>query len=1127
MCIICFLKVIWYTPCYIHSCLRTYSAWLFHMRNCLLNVKSFCLLVLLILFSIFSFPQNIDTTILLNPTIIEETIEPNTIPTNSYQNPNNPNYWKNRKPFEGYWQQDVYYKLKANIDETTNITDATEELIYTNNSPDTLTFVYFHMYNNAFQPGSYYDQLYKANHNYPVYGKWEAQKKGIDIISMTVNGKPVKMELDNTVMKVYLPEPLFPNSQATFQASFKSYFDGGGMRRRNTVWNAYSFNHYNGVHWYPRIAVYDRKLGWDTDQHLGREFYGDFGSFDVELTFAGNFIVECTGTLLNENEVLPADLRAKLDISNFKYKPWEEKPSVIIPYDAKERKTWKYHADNVHDVAFTADPTYRIGEAFCNGIRCICLVEEPHAAYWQDAPTFIADVIKTYSQDFGMYTYPKIVVADARDGMEYPMITLCGGRYPDYHGVLAHEIGHNWFFGQVGSNETYRAMLDEGFTQFLTAWSLIKIDGDTLLTGIPKSNYANRFLERQKVIDTRVFSSYMQDAITMSEATLNTHSDGYNGALAHGGGYGMVYYKTASMLYNLQYVLGDSLFLKAMQHYFYQWKICHPYVEDFRNSIIQFTHVDLNWFFDEWIETSKRIDYAVKSVKKGNNKGEYEITLKRKGRMQMPIDLRVISKKDSIYDFYIPNTWFTKNTNATILPKWYGWDVLNPTYTATVKIPGGISNVIIDPTQRLADSYMLNNSKKTPIHFHFDSQIINTPTWRNYDLYLRPDVWYNGFDGFKYGVALNGNYLEYFHRFDANIWFNSGMLQQAAYSEVSNKTSNYISYRFNYNTALNKLSKNTRLYLASRFLDGLNLHQITLNKKDDTGKNYLSVAFKSMWRADSTALNYLLYPSEWQVNKINNSIIVGLGHSYTYKNGKGDMALKLRSSTIGSSYDYAQLSLTVINETNLGKLLFRTRTFMQLGSGSKVPDESALFLSGGNQEEMMENKYTRSVGFFDNNWDSNASNNWNGYGISTNHFQYGGGLNLRGYAGYLAPYESKDGQVYLTYKGNTGVAVNAELEFDKLFNFHPQITKRLKLNTYLFGDAGIINYDYESSIFKMASLRADAGIGTALTIKNWGVLQKAKPLTIRFDFPLFLNATPKVSPDYIQFRWIIGINRTF
>ncbi|MBT6808241.1 MAG: M1 family peptidase, partial [Flavobacteriales bacterium] len=238
---------------------------------------------------------------------------------NTYQNYDNPNYWKNKMPNAAYWQQDVYYNIKANIDEVTDIISATEELTYTNNSPDNLDVVYFHLYQNAFQPDSYYDNLQKQNGKSPNYGKYESQKLGTIIENLLVNGEEVKTELDNTILKVYLPSTLKTNESITFNIKFKSYFDDGGdTRRRMDLFNSWGYKHYNGVHWYPRICVYDAKFGWTKDQHLGKEFYGDFGAFDVELTFASNYVVGATGFLLNREEVLPKDLREKLDITNFK-----------------------------------------------------------------------------------------------------------------------------------------------------------------------------------------------------------------------------------------------------------------------------------------------------------------------------------------------------------------------------------------------------------------------------------------------------------------------------------------------------------------------------------------------------------------------------------------------------------------------------------------------------------------------------------------------------------------------------------------------------------------------------------------------------------------------------------------
>ena len=579
---------------------------------------------------------------------------------NTYRNIDNPNYWKNKMPHKGYWQQDIHYNIKAEIDEETDIINAQEKLTYWNNSPDSLNFVYFHLYQNAFQPDSYYDKLQKENGENPKYGKYESKKLGTTVEDITINDEKVKTELDNTILKVYLTEPLYPDSNITFDIKFKTYFDSGEVRRRMATYNSWGYRHYNGVHWYPRISVYDAKFGWTTDQHLGKEFYGNFGTFDVELTFASNFIVEATGNLINRDVVLPADLRKKLDVKNFKDKPYNSLPSTIIEYNKEEHKTWKYHAENVHDFAFTADPTYRIGESRWEDKVCYSLVQEPHASKWQNAASFGAECLRVFSEDFGRYVWHKVIVADARDGMEYPMITLDGGSDPGYRDLLAHEIGHMWFFGQVGNNETYRALLDEGFTEFLTAWAMIEIDGENVVEDLPESSYRKKFHKPQKAIDTEVYNAYIESATRRTDPIISTHSDCFNGALGHGGGYRQVYYKTATMLYNLQYVLGDELFLDAMKHYFNSWKIAHPYNEDFRNAIIQYTNVDLNWFFDQWLDTDKRLDYSVK-LKKNQNLDI--ISFKRKLGMQMPIDFTVIANDLKKYDYHIPNNWFVKKTS--------------------------------------------------------------------------------------------------------------------------------------------------------------------------------------------------------------------------------------------------------------------------------------------------------------------------------------------------------------------------------------------------------------------------------------------------------------------------------
>ena len=1030
-------------------------------------------------------------------------------------------YWKNRKPNEAYWQQDVHYTINAQIEEKTDIITGSENLIYWNNSPDDLNFVYFHLYQNAFQPCSYLDNLYRNNGVIPKFGKYESQKLGTEISSLKINGKAVKTELDNTILKVFLNEPLKSGNSISFDVEFKTYFDTGSVRRRMKTFNAFGFKHYDGVHWYPRISVYDQKFGWTTDQHFDHEFYGDFGIYDVSLTFASNFVVEATGSLINQQEVLPNELREKLDLTNFKNKPLNSPPSIIIPYDSLQKKTWRYHAENVHDFAFTADPTYRIGETQWQGIKCISVVQEPHAAKWQNAAEYTSKIIQTYSEDFGQYAYPKMVVADAQDGMEYPMLTLDGGGDPEYRGLLAHEIGHNWFFGMIGNNETYRAFMDEGFTQFITAWALKKIDGDTIISEKSASNYINKYSSKSLVDDKSIYYGYLRDAVKEEDVPLNTHSDGFNGALRHGGGYSHVYYKTATMLYNLQYVLGDKLFSDAMKHYFNQWKIAHPYPEDFRNSIINYTNVDLNWFFDQWLETTKIIDYKVSSIKKTDQKEEFLITFKRKGDMQMPIDFEVISNSDSSFMFHIPNGWFEKNTEASILPRWIGWDnKLKPNYQVKVKIPNGIKDVIIDPSNRLADNYMLDNSKKIPLKIAFDHKIQNMADWKNYELFARPDLWYNGYDGIKAGIHLNGNYMKYHHVFDANFWINTGILQN--YPNNLNQINNFntFSFRLNYKTGIHKFLKKGHVLFSARYLDGLSSISSGIEKWDRNDKNKIYVYYKSMYRAGSSDLNYLLYPELWGEKKFNNTINIGLDHKYQYQKGTGLVNLNLKSSTLGSDYDYSYLSVSAINKNKINKIDINTRFFAQIGSGLRIANESSLYLAGANPEELMENKFTRSIGFI--------NNAWAGYGNNLNHFQQAGGLNLRGYAGYLAPYRDKDGNILPTYKGISGTSFNVEIEFDEILALMPKRFRNVfKFDSYLFSDAGLINFNLPGEKIKLADFRMDAGLGTALSIKKWGPLQLVNPLVIRFDMPFLLNRTPAVSEAFIQYRYVVGINRAF
>src|SRR5690606_27822315 len=250
----------------------------------------------------------------------------------------------------------------------------------------------------------------------------------------------------------------------------------------------------------------------------------------------------------------------------------------------------------------------------------------------------------------------------------------------------------------------------------------------------------------------------------------------------------------------------------------------HPYIEDFRQSIIDYTKVDLNWFFDQWIDTGKRIDYAVKGVKHRNADQGQQIRFRRIGELQMPIDFTVTGRDGQVHDFHIPNTWFVKPTTATVLPRWTGFAELERDYTATMNIPSGIAEVQIDTTWRLGDANPLDNSLQMPVELGFDSHVRNMPNRRAYQGYVRPDLWYNGYDGTKVGVHFNGSFMRYKHRVWFTAWVNSGLGQHLPGGGV-NTAYDPISLNFRYENGTERLLRGSSVHVAARLLDGLERYE--------------------------------------------------------------------------------------------------------------------------------------------------------------------------------------------------------------------------------------------------------------------------------------------------------------
>jgi aminopeptidase N len=1091
-----------------------------------------------------------------------------TSPTNDFQLESNPHYWKNKKPYEGYWQQDVYYQIKATLNDTQELINGSEKLTYTNNSPNTLHQAFFHLYQNAVQPGSLVDELYRINKTKVAYGQYEAQQLGTIVHSVVINGQSVPFSIQNTLLKINLPQPLKSGESIDFYIDFTTYFDRGSVRRRMKVYDHHGYKHFNGVHWYPRICVYDRKFTWETDQHVEKEFYGDYGAFDVELDLPNHYIVEATGLLQNKDEAMPMALRRQIDISNFKETPIGSQPSVIIPATGK-RKRWQFHANNVHDFAWTADPTYRLGEVDWNGIKCVAIVQENNAAGWQQTAQFTAKVIATYSRDFGMYDYPKIVCADAADGMEYPMITMDGGHYPSHQSLIAHEVGHNWFFGMIGSNETYRAALDEGFTQFLTAWCMRKLTK-----------------ENQPELK-RAFSGYMEDAIDGTDESLETHSNEFHSATGHGGGYKHVYYKTASMLYNLQYTLGDSVFLEAMKDYVSQWKFCHPYIDDFRNSITQSAQTDLNTFFDQWFISTKAADYGIKKITALRpQSNRYRVTIARNGDMVMPVDMdflirpnnapktantskksKAILASDVFYSITIPVNQYQKPGRYNLRP-WIGWDRLRRTYTFDIDMPveGELRQVWLDRSGRLADINRTDNVWKNRNEWRWDlGNGANTSYLGVYQWKGRPDIRINGANGVLFGGIIDGQYAGRKKQFELGAWAKTGIG-----AKYSNPTIN-----INYRMSFTHQTRGAGTYFFKSLLyNEINSHE--MGWFDQAGKTTYGISGKMGRRyqnqLNSQNRNNSLY-NPWDSNGVltgkdpyfpqrsalngylptancwsylsNIHLDLFVQQAYAGWGRSGNIRCDVRLSSPWSETQYGYIQMEWKHYQPIGKTNLRIRSIAYFGGGSNPTPESVLYVANANPEESFNNAIYRDFGMI--NWRANQPGQSNPIWTNTNainqSIQVNGGLNLRGFDNYSIPKSVKQANgtdtVLAFFRGNQGAAINANWDFSTLFDWVPKI-KMVAINPYLFGDAGCIGMPLTSKnsmgniITKSVNsgLLADAGLGVNLNLKNFNILLKnkamrgSKPLNIKVDFPIWRNAI-QPNDTFLKFRMRLSVGTVF
>lgn len=553
-----------------------------------------------------------------------------------------------------YFQQEVNYKISVKLNDVKHELSAFETIEYKNNSTDTLTFIWFHLWPNAYKDNS--TALAKQTKLSGKTNLWFAKEKDrgfIDSLDFKTDGTTLKWEFDKEnidIAKIYLAKPLLPGQTVTISTPFKVKIPVGEFSRLGHINQQYQI-----TQWYPKPAVYDR-AGWHPMPYLDQgEFYSEFGAFEVKITLPENYVVAATGDLQEQSEI--EWLNKKLENNQ----PTYVKGAVDnrFPESASTYKTITYKQSKVHDFAWFADKRYLVSKQEVvlpqskRTVNCFAYVTPEYAALWKNAAKYVADAVYYYSLWNGDYPYSHASAVDgalsAGGGMEYPNVTVIGamGDTASLETVIAHEVGHNWFYGILGSNERDNGWMDEGINsanEMRYTYTKYPNQGISLFgSGKMAQTIANVVGLGGKKAAYLNYLSYIFSARQNVDQPIQTHSARF-GKINYGT---IMYSKTAISFDYLKAYLGDEVYDKCMHIYYDKWKFKHPYPEDLRKIFEEETGKDLSWFFDDLIKTNKKVDYKIR-VKNKNT-----VIITNRGHIAGPFSISTVSNEN-----LVKTTWY-------------------------------------------------------------------------------------------------------------------------------------------------------------------------------------------------------------------------------------------------------------------------------------------------------------------------------------------------------------------------------------------------------------------------------------------------------------------------------------
>lgn len=595
----------------------------------------------------------------------------------------------------GYWQQQVDYKMDVVMNVKNYQYNGKQELVYTNNSPDTLKRVFYHLYNNAFQPGSEMDarlQSIKDPDPRMVNKMKESRIKTLkpdeigylNISNFKQDGLVANAKTVETILEVTLAKPILPHSKTTFTLDFDGQVP---VQIRRSGRNNAEGIELSMAQWYPKMAEFDFE-GWHADPYIAREFHGVWGNFDVKITIDKEYVLGGSGYLQNKNEIGHGYQDAGI--------------KVMYPKNTKAL-TWHFYAPMVHDFTWAADKNYLHDVVKGpNGVDLHFLYKNnPNIIdNWKALQPMMIKVMETFNKTVGDYPYKQYSFIQGGDGgMEYAMCTLMlgNGKFEGIVGTATHELGHSWFQHILASNESKHPWMDEGFTSYIE---------DLALNDLRVNKKGNPFEDSYK--------TYYKLVESGKEQSQTTHGDRYDENRPYSIS---SYYKGEIFLAQLEYLIGKENVSKTLKKYFQEFKFKHPTPNDIKRTAERVSGANLDWYLTDWTQTTNTIDYGIIEVKidlsyTGKNT---VITLERIGRMPMPIDILVEYTDGSKESFYIPLRMMSfekENPNPTIKRTVLdNWTWANQTYEFSIlKTKTTIKKVTIDPSGLMADVKQSDNS---------------------------------------------------------------------------------------------------------------------------------------------------------------------------------------------------------------------------------------------------------------------------------------------------------------------------------------------------------------------------------------------------------------------------------